>query len=182
MNEKDVTKNEEIIEEPKNENIDNELECNEEQTDELSLLKEKLKESEDKYLRANADFENIKKRLEKEKIQVVDYANEVFARDILSVADTLDMAYKSIDETKGDEVVSKIKEGISLTMEQLKKVFEKHGIKAVETSGEFDPNIHNAMMKVDSDEYESGQIVQCFQKGYTIKDRVLRPAMVSVAK
>lgn len=182
MSKKEINDNETL----KDENVIQDEETLEEsadfEADELSLLKEKLELCEDRYLRANADFENIKKRLEKEKIQIVDYANEVFARDMLSIADSLDMAYKSVEGINGDEVVTKIKEGISLTLEQLKRVFEKHGIKAVESVGDFDPNVHNAMMKVDSSEHESGQIVECFQKGYTIKDRVLRPAMVSVAK
>lgn len=153
-----------------------------ENTDDMASLRETIKSLEDQYLRANADFENIKRRLEKEKYQAVEYANEVFARDLLAVVDALDMAYKIVSEVENDEISNKIKEGIALTLEQFKKVFEKHGIKAADEGGEFDPNIHNAMMRVDSDEFESGQIVQCFQKGYMIKDRVLRPAMVSVAK
>ena len=177
----EAIQNEDILEESENSESQSDIEQVEE-IDELSILKEKLELYEDRYLRANADFENIKKRLEKEKYQAVDYANEVFARDMLLIADSLEMAYKSVEDIEGDEVVTKIKEGVSLTLEQLKKVFEKHGIKIVESSGDFDPNIHDAMMKVDSEEFGSGQIVQCFQKGYRIKDRVLRPAMVSVAK
>ncbi|MDR1614454.1 MAG: nucleotide exchange factor GrpE [Campylobacteraceae bacterium] len=144
-------------------------------------LEEKLKFCEDKYIRAHADFENIKKRYEKEKYQAIDYAHEQFARDLLPVIDALEIAYTSADETS-DEVAKKIKDGIGLTLEQFKKVFEKHGIKESESSGKFDPNFHNAALQVEAEGKESGDIVQTFQKGYTIKGRVLRAAMVSIAR
>ncbi|MDR1007711.1 MAG: nucleotide exchange factor GrpE [Campylobacteraceae bacterium] len=144
-------------------------------------LEEKLKSCEERYIRAHADFENIKKRYEKEKYQAINYANEQFARDLLPVIDALEIAYKTADEAV-DEVSKKIKDGIGLTLEQFKKVFEKHGIKEIEDNGKFDPNFHNAVLQVESDGKNSGDIVQTFQKGYTIKDRVLRAAMVSIAR
>jgi len=128
-----------------------------------------------------AEFENIKKRLEKEKMQSIAYAHESFARDLLAVIDSLDNANAAMDNI--EEVnAEKIKEGIDLTVDQFKKIFEKNGIELVEIASGFDPNFHEAMMKVDSDEHNEGDIVQVFQKGYKIKDRVLRPAMVSIAK
>jgi molecular chaperone GrpE len=145
-------------------------------------LEEKLKSCEEKYIRAHADFENIKRRYEKEKYQAIDYAHEQFARDLLPVIDALEIAYKSADETEADEVAKKIREGIGLTLEQFKKVFEKHGIKETQSVGKFDPNVHNAALQVDAEGKESGEIVQTFQKGYTIKGRVLRAAMVSIAR
>lgn len=156
----------------------------EESVDELSELKQKVAELEDRYLRANADFENIKKRVEKEKSQAVNYANELFARDMLSIIDALDAAasLKESEETKPEEMFIKIKEGIDLTVEQCKKAFEKHGVALIDTDCEFDPNFHEAVMQVDSDEKNSGEILQVFQKGYKIKQRVLRPAMVSIVK
>ncbi|MDR0407887.1 MAG: nucleotide exchange factor GrpE [Campylobacteraceae bacterium] len=147
----------------------------------IKELEEKLKSCEDKYIRAHADFENIKKRYEKEKYQAIDYAHEQFARDLLPVIDALEIAYKSADETI-DDVTKKIKDGIGLTLEQFKKVFEKHGIKEADSDGKFDPNFHNAALQVESEGKESGEIVQTFQKGYTIKGRVLRAAMVSIAR
>jgi len=155
-------------------------EVSEPEVDALKELEGKLKECEDKYVRAHADFENIKKRYEKEKYQAIDYAHEQFARDLLPVIDALEIAYKSGEEVN-DEVAKKIKEGVGLTLEQFKKVFEKHGIKEADTQGKFDPNFHNAVLQVEG-EGESGDIVQTFQKGYTIKGRVLRAAMVSIAK
>lgn len=151
------------------------------EADIVDELEKKLKACEDKYIRANADFENIKKRYEKEKYQAIDYANEQFAKDLLSVIDALDMAYKSGEEAS-DEVAKKIKEGIGLTLEQFKKAFEKHGIREIISEGKFDPNFHNAVLQVESEEKESGDIVQTFQKGYTIRGRVLREAMVTIAK
>jgi molecular chaperone GrpE len=146
----------------------------------LRELEDKLKACEDKYIRAHADFENIKKRYEKEKYQAIDYACEQFARDLLQVIDALEIAYAS-GEDSNDEVFKKIKEGVGLTLEQLRRVFEKHGIK--ETNSEkFDPNVHNAVLQVENEGKESGDIAQVFQKGYTIKNRVLRAAMVSIVK
>lgn len=143
-------------------------------------LQKQIDELTDKYYRANADFENIKKRFEKEKVDLVNYANEKFARDLLPVIDALEMA--SNFNPEGDEFAAKIKEGINITIDQFKKCFEKHGVTAISTDGEFDPNVHNAMMRVESDAHESGAIVQVIQKGYIINGRILRPAMVSVAK
>ena len=137
----------------------------------------------DKYLRAHADFENSKKRLEKDKMNAVSYANESFAKDILAVMDSFENALASMEESEeSSEVFAKMKEGVNLTHEQLKKVLEKNHIKAVECEGEFDPEVHQAIMQVESDLHKSGDIVQVMQKGYTIKDRVLRPAMVSTCK
>jgi molecular chaperone GrpE len=146
----------------------------------IAELEALVAQHKDEYLRAHADFENIKKRYEKEKYQAIDYANEQFARDLLSVADALEAAFKS-GENASDEVAKKIEEGVGLTLEQLKKVFEKHGIKEIEV-GEFDPNFHNAVLQEEGGDKSSGSIVQVFQKGYTIKGRVLRAAMVSIAK
>jgi len=139
-------------------------------------------EAEDKYLRTHADFENIKKRLEKEKYQAIDYASEKFAKDLLTTLDTLEMALQSANsDENASEVITKIKEGIELTIKNLMTTFEKHDISVVETS-EFDPQVHNAVMQVESENHESGQIVQVMQKGYMYKERLLRPAMVSIAQ
>ena len=172
----------ETLEETLNEEVGDKEEVTEE--NELEALKAKVAELEDKYIRANAEFENIRKRLEKKKASAVAYANELFARDMLSIIDALDSAasIKESEDVEPEELFAKIKEGIDLTVEQFKKAFEKHGIELIDISGEFDPNIHEAVMQVDSEEKDSGEILQVFQKGYKIKDRVLRPAMVSIAK
>ncbi len=151
---------------------------------ELKKCQEELQACEDKYLRMHAEFENIKKRMEREKEKSVAYAQEQFARDLLPVMDSLELALASIPEPEegGDEHLAKLREGVQLTLDQFVKIFEKHHIKVVDIDEGFDPNFHDAVMQVESDEHEKGQIVQVLQKGYTYKDRLLRPAMVSVAK
>lgn len=148
----------------------------------IARLEEELKQSEEKYLRVHADFENIKKRLEREKYQAIDYASEKFAKDLLTPIDTLEMALASANaDIDASELLRKLKEGIELTIKNFNTTFEKHNITKVETDGEFDPNVHNAVMQVDSENHQSGQIVQELQKGYKLKDRLLRPSMVSIA-
>jgi len=172
----------EVLEETTQEEC-NEQACEKTQEEEISLLQEQLKESQDKYLRVHADFENIKKRLEKEKYQAIDYASEKFARDLLTPIDTLEMALKSANaDLDAQELLKKLKEGIELTLKSFITAFEKHDIKSVETDSEFDPHFHDAVMQVDSADHEEGQIVQELQKGYTYKERLLRPAMVSICK
>jgi len=150
--------------------------------DKIAKLEKQLKESEDKYLRVHADFENIKKRLEREKYQAIDYASEKFAKDLLAPIDSLEMALASANvNLDAAELLGKLKEGIELTIKNFNSTFEKHNISKIETDGEFDPNVHNAVMQVDSENHESGQIVSELQKGYMLKDRLLRPSMVSIA-
>ena len=148
----------------------------------VARLEQQLKDSEDKYYRVHADFENIKKRLEREKYQAIDYASEKFAKDLLAPLDSLEMALQSADvDLDAAELLGKLKEGIELTIKNFNTTFEKHNISKIETDGEFDPNVHNAVMQVDSENHESGQIVTELQKGYMLKDRLLRPSMVSIA-
>ena len=159
-----------------------------EETVEVDPLETALAEAadyKDKYLRAHADFENSKRRLEKDKMNAVSYANESFAKDILAVMDSFENALASIDSAEvenSSEVLENMKEGVNLTFEQLKKILEKNSIKEVCCDGEFDPEVHQAIMQVESDDHEVGDVVQVMQKGYTIKDRILRPAMVSTCK
>jgi molecular chaperone GrpE len=150
----------------------------------IEELETKLKESEEKYLRTHADFENIKKRLEREKYQAIDYASEKFAKDLLAVIDSLGMAIDAVDnntEASAEDLLTNLKEGVDLTLKQFLSMMEKNNVSMIETDGELDPNVHEAVMRVDSDDVESGHIVQVMQKGYKLKDRVLRAAMVSVA-
>jgi len=149
---------------------------------EFDLLSRELAEQKEKYARVHADFENIKKRLEREKYTAVEYANEKFAKDMIPVVDSLEMALKSADaDTSPEELIEKLKEGIELTLKQFTTSLEKHGVTMVSHEEPFDPNIHNAVQSVDHDEIESGQIVQTFQRGYKYKERPLREAMVVVA-
>ena len=168
--------NEEAIEAESVEETEPEIEKTEEE-----ILREQLKASEDKFLRTHADFENIKKRLEREKYSAIEYSSEKFAKDLIPVMDSLGMAITSAEgEADAAELLGKLKEGVELTLKQLLSTLEKHGVTEVEY-GELDPNIHEAVMRVDDENVESGHIAQVMQKGYTFKDRTLRAAMVSVA-
>ena len=149
---------------------------------EFDLLQSELTELKDTYARVHADFDNMKKRLEREKYTAVEYANEKFAKDMIPVLDALDGAMKSADgDTDKAELFDKLKEGIELTHKSLLSQLEKHGVTLVAHDEPFDPNIHNAIQAIDSEEVESGQIVQTFQTGYKYKNRPLREAMVIVA-
>ena len=173
-----------------NENInENETNMNEEAEanasaaeNELELLQKELEECKDKYARVHADFDNIKKRLEREKYTAVEYANEKFAKDMIPVVDSLQMALKSSEaDAAPEELIEKLKEGVELTLKQFMTALEKHGVTMVSHEEPFDPNIHNAIQSVDHPEIESGQIVETFQTGYKYKERPLREAMVVVA-
>lgn len=143
----------------------------------------KIKELEEKYIRAYAEFENIKKRLEREKYQSLEYANEQILKDLLPILDTLESALNSTNESEesGDSIKN-IKKGIELTIENFIKVFSKHSVEIIGTEGEFDPNVHNAIMQVKCEDKTDGEIAQVIQKGYKYKDRVIRPSMVAITK
>jgi molecular chaperone GrpE len=149
---------------------------------ELEIAQNQLAEFQDKYARVHADFDNIKKRLEREKYSALEYANEKFAKDLIPVVDSLSMAIGATAiEADATVLLEKLKEGVELTMKQLLSVLEKHGVTAVDESEPFNPDIHNAVQRVDSDAHESGEIVNTFQKGFRYKERTLRDAMVVIA-
>lgn len=153
-----------------------------ESLNELETIQAELASFKDKYARVHADFDNIKKRLEREKYQALEYANEKFAKDLIPVVDSLGMAIGAASmEAEPAVLLDKLKEGVELTMKQLLGVLEKHGVTPVDESEPFDPNIHNAVQRVDSPDHESGAIVNTFQKGYRYKERTLRDAMVVIA-
>jgi len=162
-----LTEDDESIEEPKSE---------------LEIAQSELASFKDKYARVHADFDNIKKRLEREKYSALEYANEKFAKDLIPVVDSLSMAISATaSEADATVLLEKLKEGVELTMKQLLGVLEKHGVTPVDESEPFNPDIHNAVSKVDSDAHESGEIVNTFQKGFRYKERTLRDAMVVIA-
>lgn len=135
----------------------------------------------DKALRAAAETENVRRRLEREKSDASTYAMASFARDLLGVADNLGRAVAALPaDVPGLDAV---KTGIEATSRELHSVLGRHGITRVETAGlALDPHKHQAMTEVESDAHEPGQIVHELQAGYVIKDRLLRPALVTVAK
>ena len=147
-------------------------------------LEKKTKEAENNYerfLRACADLENYKKRSEKEKEELRNYAAQGVILDVLPVLDNLERAF--IHAAEGQNNLDALKEGVRLTIDQLHSVLGKAGLTVIKAMGEkFDPSVHHAISHEDSDTVEPGTVVKEFQKGYTLKGRLLRPSMVAVAK
>jgi molecular chaperone GrpE len=140
----------------------------------------------DKMLRALAEMENLRKRTEREVIDSRQYAITSFARDVLQIADNMHRALDAISDelrSSADDKVKVLIEGIDLTERELQKVLEKHGVKMFSPLGEkFDPNFHQAMYEVADGSAAPGTVAQVIQAGYLIGERMLRPAMVAVAK
>lgn len=146
---------------------------------------DKIKALEEKYIRAYAEFDNVKKRLEREKYQSLEYANEQILKDFLPILDTLESALestKNVDSEAMEKTLEKTREGIALTIDNFLKAFSKHSVERISTEGEFDPNLHNAIMQIKSEGKADGEIAQVIQKGYKYKDRVIRPSMVAITK
>ena len=140
----------------------------------------------DRLLRALAEMENLRRRTEREVADARHYGIASFARDILGVADNMQRAMQALDaelREKADSTVQALLDGVELTERELLKVLEKHGIKKIEPLGEkFDPHFHQAMYEVPDASAPAGSVVQVVQPGYVIGDRMLRPALVAIAK
>jgi len=151
----------------------------------LLNLEAELSDTKDRLMRAVAETENVRRRSEREKADAHSYAVTKFARDLLNVADNLRRAMESAPEGSQDEG-SPLKgfiAGVEMTERELLTAFEKHGITKLDPQGEkFDHNFHQAMSEVEMPDAENGTILQVYQPGYVLKDRLLRPAMVVVAK
>jgi molecular chaperone GrpE len=148
----------------------------------LQKQNEELQAKLDEALRAYAKCENDKKLLQKEADSAIEYAYEKFAKDLLPVVDSLELAIAhSGDIEDKAEAFDKLLEGVELTLKKLLDTFKNHGIEPVEHN-EFNPEIHQAIQQVQSEEHEDGQIVDIYQKGYTLKGRVIRPSMVTINK
>jgi molecular chaperone GrpE len=152
--------------------------------DRFAELAKELEEVRQHVLYAQAETQNVRRRLEQEKQTAATYAATGFARDMLSVKDNLDRALAAIPEDlRQDEKMKPLIAGIEATGRELDTVFQRNGITRVEAVGQpLDPHRHQAMIEVPSEEAEPGTIVQEMQAGYMIKDRLLRPALVGVAK
>ena len=150
----------------------------------VSELQKALEEANSKALYAAAETQNVRRRLEAEKQQAASYASATFARDMLVIKDHLDRALAAVsEELRGDKVASNFLAGIESTSRELDSVFARNGVTRIDSVGQaLDPHKHQAMMEVPSDEAEPGTIVQEMQAGYMLKDRLLRPALVAVAK
>ena len=176
INAEDVVK-EDIKETETEETVEKQEETAEEAEQKPEEKEEAVAEEEGdaKYLRLMADFQNYKKRVEKEKKDLYSYANEKLATDLLEVVDNFERALSHEDSGDG------FKEGMEMIFKQLNGVLEKHGLAEIPALGEdFDPNFHNAVMTEETDEYESGKVSGVLQKGYTLNGKVIRPSMVKV--
>ena len=142
----------------------------------------------DQLLRALAETENVRKRAEREREEAAKYGVSSFARDIVSITDNLQRALDSVPDFEGTEKeddprIKSLQAGISLTQQEFETVLTRHGIKRIEPLGKaFDHNYHQAMFELESEDHAAGTVIQVLQPGYKIHDRLLRPAMVGVAK
>ena len=152
--------------------------------DMILKLNEEIADLKDQRLRAIADLENFRKRAEKDQSDALKYGVTNFAKEIINIRDNIERAQSSIsDEVKTNEAVKSVVEGLDLIAQATVSTFEKIGIKKVESINQkFDHNLHQAMMEIEKDEIEPGIIVQELLPGYTLHDRLLRPAMVGVSK
>ena len=158
-------------------------------SNEIEELKKALEDSEDAKLRALAETENIRRRMDKEKQDNARYGAAPLAKDLLSVLDNFERAISaSPKETENKNDLEKnynsLHEGVSLTLKEIISIFNRNGIEIIspEKGEVFDHNLHQAMLEVPTDEYKSGSICEVLQPGYKIYDRLLRPAMVGVSK
>ena len=147
-------------------------------------LNEEISDLKDQRLRAIAELENFRKRAEKDQSDALKYGVTNFAKEIINIKDNIERAQSSIsDEVKTNDAVKSVVEGLDLIAQATVSTFEKIGIKKVESINQkFDHNLHQAMMEIEKDEIEPGTIVQEILPGYTLHDRLLRPAMVGVSK
>lgn len=170
---KDELIDEEVVKEKEIPEGESEEEILEEQSD--SEDKNGLEEKEDessRYMRLAADFQNYKRRVDKEKSDIYAYANEKITVDLLEVLDNFERGLEHLED-----------EGVHLILKQFKDVMAKHDVEEIDSLGEeFDPSIHHAVIMEHSDEYESGKVVEVMQKGYKLKDKVIRPSMVKVSE
>ena len=147
---------------------------------------EKILDLEDKLTRAFAEMENQRRRFEKEKEDAFDYGGFVFAKEALSLIDNLERSKKILENDqslKDSEVLNKTLEHLDIIYKDIISIFSKNNIKQIESlNKKLDPNLHQAMMEIEDDQKEIGTIVQEIQKGFTIKDRLLRPSLVGVSK
>ena len=151
--------------------------------DHLAELEKELEEAKSKALYAAAEAQNVRRRLEQELQQATSYAAAGFARDMLAIKDHLDRALAAVgDDLRADKTASQFLAGIEATARELDAVLQRHGVTRIKTVGEaLDPHRHQAMIEMPSDQ-EPGTIVEEMQAGYMMKDRLLRPALVGVAK
>ena len=167
-------------------NVENEAAEDTAQPDPLALLKAENAELRDRYLRLAAEMDNLRRRTEREVKDAKTYSAAGFVRDMLAVSDNLRRAIDAVPEeakAAGDAGLNTLIEGVEMTERSMLSALERHGVRKLEPVGQkFDPNFHQAMFEVPNPEVPNNTVVQVVQAGYSIGERVLRPAMVGVAK
>ena len=139
---------------------------------------EQVQEADDRLLRLAADFDNYKKRAARERAEYVALANERLLKELLPIIDDLERALAAAEEHQE----AQLEEGVRLVHRSLASLLERQGVKEIPTDGKFDPHVHEALLAQPSDEAEQGDVIDVIQKGYTLGDRVVRPARVIVAE
>ena len=184
MTKSDKKKEEKAI--PENKEPKSELKEKKEDIKKEESLEDKLKTVEEKLLRTMAEMENQRRRFEKERQEAFEFGGFNFARESLSLLDNIDRATASFlndENLKNNKDLDKIIEGIEVVKKDLISIFKKNGIELIECMNKkFDPNYHQAMLELEDNTKESGTVVQEIQKGYMMKDRLLRPSLVGVTK
>ena len=152
--------------------------------DHVQALEKQLEEANSKALYAAAELQNVRRRMEKEVADARSYASAGFARDMLSIKDHLERALAAVgDDLRADQTAANFLAGIEATARELEAAFTRNGVERVAAKGlPLDPHKHQAMIEIPSDDAEPGTVVEEMQSGYTMKDRLLRPALVGVAR
>lgn len=151
----------------------------------IEQLEAELAKMRDQWVRAAAETENVRKRAERDVTEASKYAITAFARDMVNVLENLKRASESIPQENrgGNDLLKTLGEGVDLTLQELLNIFERFGIKRIDPAGQkFDHNLHQAVVQVERPDVPAGTVIQVVQAGYTIGDRLLRPAMVAVSK
>ena len=171
---------------PENKEPKSELKEKKEDIKKEENLEDKLKTVEEKLLRTMAEMENQRRRFEKERQEAFEFGGFNFARESLPLLDNIDRAtasFKNDENLKNNKDLDKIIEGIEVVKKDLISIFKKNGIELIECMNKkFDPNFHQAMLELEDNTKESGTVVQEIQRGYMMKDRLLRPSLVGVTK
>jgi len=142
-------------------------------------LETEFQELNDKYMRLYAEFETYKRRVNKDKEELIRYGNESLLHELLPIIDSLELALKHAS----DDVSEGIVQGVEITLKELNKTLEKFGLRPIEADGRpFDPSVHHAMTQAVRDDVEDNTVVEEFRKGYMLKEKVLRPSLVAVSK
>ncbi len=148
----------------------------------VERLKQEINELKDKYIRLYAEFDNYKRKTQRDKEDLIKYSNESLINDLLPVLDSIEMALKHSTLSCADNIES-LRKGVENTLRELQRTLEKYGVVPIEAAGrEFDPSCHHAMSQAEREDVEDNTVIEEFRKGYMLKEKVLRPSLVVVSK